>query len=207
MSVSLTKKTSADSIVKLVSVVDSAIDWEKSYEHVAPPKMEPAKDLSQEKLEEFENIKAAQHIELKKARFIETHEISSLQFLEGERPTVFHFKHPKRVDVQSKVRSFAAKNQMAMQAGNEMDLDALTEILHICYLGMSDGFDKEMEHVSREKGRITVDVLQAFEDNEILLELAVACYELNARKEAVIDPKKSKSLELGLSGIMPTSTP
>lgn len=148
MAIKLEKKTVSDKLYKVVSVLDDAIDWDKSY----PDDLDST-------------------VEEKKAMYRRYHELSKLVFLEDGKPTLFVFKHPSRVDISKKVRAVYT-NQLS-QAGNTQDL--FTEIFNICFIGTEEGLDGGvLTEAERRGGVITNGYMQGMEDSGAFEEIA-AC--------------------------------
>ncbi len=131
-------KTPKDRLLKVISVLDTAIDWEKSYSE--------DRDLSEDG---------------KQNSYLVTHDISQLVFLEGEKPTLCVFKHPARVEVSRKVRAAYTRHLSNMNGKS----DLFTEIFNIAFLGKQEGLDSEsIAEAPRRDGVITDDYMQEFED-------------------------------------------
>jgi hypothetical protein len=79
MAIKLVQETKIAEYVKLISVVDDAIDWDASYQNA-----EKKEDETTE--------------EAKKRAHVETRDYSQVVYLEGKEPTVFVFKNPKLLE-------------------------------------------------------------------------------------------------------------
>lgn len=141
MAVNLAKKTSADQLTLIISVIDSAIDWDRSL-----------------------LATSAQTIEEKKKYYSRVHDARTLVFKEGEIPTVFVFKHSKRVDVKKSVRLVASR--MSGVGRSTEDVDLLEEVFQKCFEGTREGLDGKQNQAPRVNGTITQEYLQALADAE-----------------------------------------
>lgn len=177
MSIKLEKTTNGTKTLKIISVVDSAIDWDESY-----PNPEDLQDeLEEEKqhdVNELPNINTSDSVELslekrKKAHYERHHDESKLRFKQDDAPTLFVFAHPHRVDVARKMREIAANMYADTQRGkkDKVDRDMFTAVFHHFYLGTEQGFGGTREVAQRINGRMTDDLIQALEDAEVFIEL------------------------------------
>jgi hypothetical protein len=147
MAVPITRKTAADSRIRIVTVVDDAIDWEKSYPEIV--------DIAE-----------------KKDLYIFEHDLEKIVFLEDKKPTVFYFKDPRRVDVNKTFRKRITQMQ-GLTKGASDDVDLLEDTYNICLVGYAEGLDSEPVDVPRTGGgKVSADFLQGLMDSSIFQELA-----------------------------------
>lgn len=145
MGIKIEKTTNASLQLKLISVKDSAIDWAASYPDEA--------ELAQ-----------------KKAVYQNEYDLQKLVFVEGEKPTLFVFRHPKRVDVSRKIRGI-----FSQQINGQAQQDLFTEIWNTSFVGTEEGLDGgALVEADRRGNRITDNFFQALEDSGVFEELAAA---------------------------------
>lgn len=160
MAVKLKKTTQADQLLKLISLTDTAIDWGKSYTHVEDSEDE---DWQQRKVEH-----------------VVSPDLSKLSFKDGEAPTLFVFKHPRRVDVRRELRAAYAKQ---MQGKSQ---DIFSEVWELAFIGTEEGLDGvKLDTAPRRGGKLTTEYCQALEDAGVLPEMANAL--LNYARSSVDD--------------------
>lgn len=166
MAIKVQKRTNNALLLKLVSVDDSAIDWEQSC------------------------LDGGDNEDDRRESYGKDHRISRLKFKEGEdSPTIFVFEHPNRVDVARKLRGLYTK-----QIAGNGDTDLFTEVWDRTFIGTEDGLDgAAMVCVPRRNGRITDDSFQALEDSGVFGELAGAYLQVaNADRAADSEAAKKK---------------
>lgn len=152
MAVKLERKTQDKQLLKLVSVIDDAIDWDAMYPD----------ETSDER---------------KKVRYKDSYDIQELKFVEGKQPSLFVFQHPHRVEIARKIRHI-----VSAQIQGKVTSDMHTELWDIAYLGLQDGMDgAEREEPPRRDGHITDGFFQTLEDSGVFLELGTAFLSLAHR--------------------------
>jgi hypothetical protein len=175
MAVKLQKITSRDALLNVVSVLDSAIDWEASY-----PSHEDVEMLGQE----YPDMEL---VEAKREHYSKTHDLSKIMFSSKDIPTVFVFEHPHRADVSRAMREIAtgvhfdsSKTKMS-----KSDKDTFSQIFHRFYVGAREGFSIEkMAPLQRINGRLSEDTVQEIEDANVFIELNVAFLNVyNAKRD------------------------
>lgn len=162
MGVKIVKTTDAKQKLKLISITDSAIDWDEMY-------LDQAFETKQEK-EDF---------------YRKDYKIQDLKFLDGDTPTLFVFEHPKRQDIASRIRDFFAKQE---RGRNESDMH--TEVFNAAYIGTEEGIDGAVSPAPRRDGKITNDHLQALQDSNVFNELAQVVLTRMLTKTQTDDDKK-----------------
>jgi len=156
MSVKIERKTALDKLFKCISVTDSAINWEKSYSDL---------QLTDDK---------------KKERYVKSHSLDSISFIAEDKPTVFVFKHPHRAEIKKEVRSLYTK----ISEDKKESIDLFSEVIHLAFLGTQDGLDGALVEVPRGlENKITDDYIQAIEDADILIEIAMALVKAGDNKK------------------------
>lgn len=163
MAIKLQRKTNNTQLLKLVSVLDDAIDWEKTYgDESSLPR--------------------------KRSRYLKEHKISDLVFAEGVQPTLFVFEHPCRVDVARKIRHLYTKQMTARDQS-----DIFTEVWDKSFLGTEEGLDgSAREEPARRDSHITDGYFQTLEDSGVFEELAAAVLEVANENQAVRELNKKK---------------
>lgn len=146
MGIEIKKVTSGDRLLKIISVLDDAIDWEKSFP-----------DERDSSIEEKQRV------------YERDHDLSQLVFLEDKKPTMFVFKHPLRVDVSRKIRNVYTLNLSRGSARSDM----FTDIFHVSYLGTEEGIDGGiLAEAPRRDSLITDAYMQGLEDSGVFEEIA-----------------------------------
>lgn len=178
MGIKLEKVTDGKKTLKIISVLDSAIDWEASYADPEDLEEETSKEEKNNNNNELPDVIVADHENVplekqKKDHYSRHHDESKLRFKKDDLPTLFVFAHPHRVDVARKMRELASNMYADTQKGKKekVERDMFTAVFHHFYLGTEQGFSGEREPVQRINGRITDDVIQALEDAEVFIEL------------------------------------
>lgn len=143
MAIELKARTSSAQVLKVVSVLDNAIDWRESFAELG------------------------EDVDEKKERYLEEHNLEDLKFLPDGKPTLFVFKHPNRADVAKRVRQAYAK--VISQEKSEL----FTEVFNTAFIGTEDGFDgAPLEQAERRDNKITERYYQMLMDAGVLEELA-----------------------------------
>lgn len=174
MAVNLVKKTDNKKILKLISVADSAIDWDQSYSEPGDLEDDEEIEIDDGQLPVIaENIPTSL-LEQKKAHYTKFHDESKLKFKADDLPTLFAFAHPHRADVSRKMRELAAGMYSSGSKKDKGNKDMFTAVFDHFYLGMEQGFSGERQAVARINGRLTDDAVQALEDAEVFIELNAA---------------------------------
>jgi hypothetical protein len=146
MAIDISRKTAPDLVLRVVSVIDDAINWDLSYPELS----------SKEEKEEA---------------YAQGHKIDDLVFYEGKEPTVFVFKHPRRLDVSRQLKILFTKMQGV--AGKAIEVEVLEEAIQLTYVGHAEGLKAEVQEISRtESKRIPFDIIQGLLDAGVLNELA-----------------------------------
>ena len=145
MAIKLNRVTASNQLLKLVSVTDEGIDWDKSFPNIAG-------------------------LEKKKAHYHKTLRAKELVAKDGEEITVFIFKHPKRVDVSKEIRGLYARMQNQVK-----ETDLLTEVWEKAFVGTQEGFSDEAQLTCPPKidGEITEEYIQALQDAKVFGEIAL----------------------------------
>jgi hypothetical protein len=178
MAVKIEKTTDSKKLLKIISVTDSAIDWDMSYPD--PEDLQDDEESNDSKditdLPEFVEVIDVPLEKRKKDHFSKHHDESKLRFKEDDAPTLFVFQHPHRVDVARKMRELASEMYTDAQKGRKtkVDKDMFTSVFHNFYVGMEQGFGGTLEKPNKINGRITDDTIQALEDAEVFIELNAA---------------------------------
>ena len=181
MAIKLERKTPNAKQLKLVSVFDDAIDWDRSCLDEVPSIVptdadgnpSPGFQADDKSMEEARNRR--------RLAYLKSHKLDTLVFLPDTTPTVFVFDHPHRVDVSSKVRVI----QTALQ---KRDADIITDVWQGCFLGTEEGLDgAPLVMATRRDGRLTADIVQALEDQGVFEELGTAymAYVMTAERPGV----------------------
>lgn len=178
MAVKIQKTTDQKKVLKIISVTDSAIDWDESYPNAGDLEDDDA-DEEDEKLEDdsalptVAEVVSLDPVEQKKAHYRKHHDESKLKFKADDKPTLFVFGHPHRADVSRKMRELAGSMYANDRRGNKekVDRDMFTAVFHHFYLGMEQGFEGQRELVARVNGRLTDETLQGLEDSDVFIEL------------------------------------
>lgn len=180
MGIKLEKTTDPKLRLKLISVIDSAIDWDSSYQDPSDL-VDDDLDKQQESAEELPDISVSAVVEQslekrKKAHYEKHHDESKLRFKEGDMPTLFVFHHPHRSDVSRKMRELASMMYADSQKGRKdrVERDMFSAVFHSFYLGREEGFGGELIPVQKINQRITDDAIQELEDAEVFIELNAA---------------------------------
>jgi len=172
MAIQLTKKTDSKSLLKIISVTDSAIDWDASY--AEPGDLEDdTPTAKQDDLPEVSEENSLSLEDQKKRRYSRDHDTTKLKFKQDDLPTQFVFNHPHRVDVARKIREISGQIYAAQSAGKnaKADKDMFTLVFHNFYMGLEQGFGNQREAAPRINGRVTDEYLQTLEDAEVFMEL------------------------------------
>lgn len=174
MAVKLQRVTDSHQLLKLVSVTDDAIDWAHTYPKLGKP--EDGQEID------------PQAIDMKKARYLETHAIGDLVFLDGVNPTVWIFEHPARVDVDRKVRIAWTE---CLKPGSKSDL--WTSIWHDVYLGKEEALDgAPRDEPPRQGDRLTTAFMQLLVDAKVFDELGQAVLDIARRRISTSDSAAAK---------------
>ena len=181
MAIKLEKSTDAKKVLKLISVVDSAINWDESYsdpQDLNEDEEETKKSNGDSSLPDVgaEDLVELPLLERKKAHYSKYHDESKLRFKENDLPTLFVFCHPHRADVSRKMRELASAMYADSQRGKKekIERDTFSAVFHSFYLGREEGFSGERIDAPRMNHRITDDTIQELEDAEVFIELNAA---------------------------------
>jgi hypothetical protein len=175
MAIQIKKVTGSDKLLKIISVLDSAIDWDKS----------------------FSQGNDDYTLEDKQKLYEKDHEISRLVFLTeidhvtGQtvdlKPTMFIFNHPLKVEISRKIRSVWSNNLARGVSGKS---DLFTDIFNVAYMGTEEGLDGGiLELAPRRDGVITDAYMQGLEDSGVFEELSTAIISVINKKPS-LDAKK-----------------
>lgn len=178
MAVILQKTTDSKKLLKIISVTDSAIDWDASYPN-PEDLQDDEEDNDSKEITELPDFIEANNEPLekrKKDHFSKHHDESKLKFKQDDAPTLFIFQHPHRVDVARKMRELASEMYADSQKGkkSKVDKDMFTAVFYNFYVGMEQGFGGVLEKPNKINGRITDDTIQGLEDAEVFIELNAA---------------------------------
>ena len=197
MAAKLAKTTEKKKALKLISVTDSAIDWDSSYAEPGDLEDDDADD-SADADSDLPHVDEATEslslIEMKKAHYKKSHCTDKLKFKTNDLPTQFVFGHPHRVDVARKVREIGSAIYAAEQRGqkNKADKDMFTAVFHHFFLGTEEGFSGDRVPPPRIGGKVTDEYLQGLEDAEVFVELNVAFMRIHN-----VDRNKERGETLG----------
>lgn len=154
MATEIKRTTDPKRLLKLVPMVDDAIDWELSYPDVVDP---VEGDDGKPSLTEARKIAHVQQCDL-----------TQLRFIEGRVPTLFVFKHPHRVDVARELRQLVYQLPAAVKGGNAKPLDAIAETWQIAFIGTEEGLDGgALSEAPRRGSRLPDDYIQALTDSGV----------------------------------------
>lgn len=178
MAIELKKVTQANQTLKVIASSDTAIDWDAMEDKEAPEGR-------------AEHLPELTPTECKKAAYMDGHDTASLKFKDGDKPTLFIFKHPHRQDVATSMRSLYSKIYNPMNNKN-LGVELFKEVFDGAFIGTEDGFDGPLSQVPRDKTRkISADYLQALNDADVFDELALSFIDCaNAKKKK--DPDSIK---------------
>lgn len=157
MAIKIHAITQNKQLLKMVSVLDDAIDWEATYPD----------ESSQPR---------------KESRYKSERNVNDLTFKEGESPTVFVFEHPDRVDVARKVRGLYQRG--ISSAGSKDQNDIWTEVWDKTFLGTQEGFEGKLEAPTRRGDHITDGYFQGVEDAGVFEEFAGAFLDIGGKNKA-----------------------
>lgn len=177
MAVKLEKTTDDKAVLKIISVTDSAIDWDASYPDPLDLQDDDQTDEKESDLPTFtESGRELSPVERKKAHYQVHHDESKLRFKQDDMPTLFVFHHPYRASVARTMREIAAEMYANTQKGkgDKVERDMFTAVFQRFYIGMEQGFGGERETAPRINGRLSNDTVQALEDAEVFIELNAA---------------------------------
>lgn len=164
MALDISKKTDANKTLRIISVLDDAIDWEKSYGG-------PGIDVDE-----------------KKKQYADSHDASKLEFFAGTGttpPTVFVFKHPRRLDVFEKTQDILMSSAgMSGKKGSERAL--MIDIINATFYGLAEGLAGEVAPYAKDKRGFADDFFQGLIDAGVFQELgSVVLTEANARPATI----------------------
>ncbi len=144
---------------------DDAIDWDASYEG-----------------EGLEGMR-------KKSRYRTEHDQAKLTYKEGARPTLFVFRHPRRVDSSRSLR----KTFTSVLRGSG-DKELFTEVWQENFIGTQEGHEAVLLNAPRpgDEELLSDKYLQALEDAEVFDELAQA-FVMVANKRGAGDKAEVRS--------------
>jgi len=177
MAVKLEKTTDIKKTLKIISVIDSAIDWDESYPN--PEDLQDEDEIEERKQHNVNELPVVvEKVEMslekqKKDHYAKHHDETKLRFKKDDEPSLFVFAHPHRVDVARKMREIASNIYADTQRNkkDKVERDMFTSVFHHFYLGSEQGFGGTREVAVRVNGRMSDDAIQALEDAEIFIEL------------------------------------
>jgi len=176
MSVKMQQTTDQKKLLRLITVVDSAIDWDASY----PDPMDLQEDEESEMLDDVSSLPKIKEVkagltptEEKKEHYKKHHDETKLKYKGDDAPTVFVFSHPHRADVARKMREIASGIYSDSQRGkkDKAETDMFTAVFNHFFVGVEEGFGADLVRVKRINGRVTDELIQSLEDAEVFLEL------------------------------------
>jgi hypothetical protein len=180
MAIDLKKRTSANMTLRIVSVHDSAIDWNGSYAN---------QDIAREDDESVE--------EAKKRMYRESHDDAMLAWNDqppygGDEPTVFVFRHPRIAEVREAIQGKLLNLQGV--GGKQSDPGRIArEVLNAAFIGTAAGIGGEVSEAIRQKNRLPEDYIQALIDASVLDELSGAVLSAMNETSSVQESRQKKS--------------
>lgn len=160
------KKVAKDQKLKIVSVRDSAIDWDESYKG------------------EIDDI------EVKQQEYAKNHDLSKIVFLEGVEPWYFIFEHPLRIDIKSRINGIYSKDK-----DKEKDVfREILNIAYLGYeVGLDGTLVEVPRRAANIEGKrvITEEAMQALSDSVVFEEISMAFFSiLNTKPKIEVSKKK-----------------
>lgn len=190
MAVKLEKVTDPNQMLKVVVSIDSAIDWDRSMpDFEDTPEDEPEEDDDEGMEEEGEDNSL---VARKQRAYRRDHDATKLVFKEGDEPTFFVFKHPRRAEVARKLRGlYGEMFSGGVGKKKKISNDMYSATFNAAYVGSHDGFEGAMQEAQRIHGNITNQYWQMLEDAGVVEELGTAYFkELGKRRQDNVNAKK-----------------
>lgn len=173
MAIKLEQITESKKMLEIISVKDSAIDWDNSYSQEEDFQDEDSetKNSNDEIADSIETQEFVSLEKRKKDHYQRHHDASKLKFKIDDTPTVFVFHHPHRADVSKKMRELASQMYADRSKKEKVERDMFSSVFHYFYVGTKQGFGSELEKANKINNKIPDSLIQALEDAEVFIEL------------------------------------